>query len=71
MSESGKRRERSGNNVEPLGRQWHGTTDSGLPPEMAGRADARELRDFLTAFLAIDDPADRRRIMEAVESAAS
>lgn len=60
-----------GDNVEPLGRQWYGEDDARLPPEMAERADARELRAFLTAFLSIDDPADRRRILKAVESATS
>ena len=42
-----------------------------LPPEMEGRADARELREFVQAFLSIDDPQDRRRILEAVRDAAS
>lgn len=42
-----------------------------LPPEMEGRPDARELREFVQAFLAISDPVERRRILDAVESAAS
>jgi len=42
-----------------------------LPPEMQGRPDARELREFVQAFLAISDPAERRRILDAVEKAAS
>ena len=42
-----------------------------LPPEMAGRADARELREFMLAFRGIHDPKSRRRILEAIENAAS
>lgn len=69
MNEDEKERVRDRANVEPLGRQWHGDVDAQLPPEMDNRPDARELRDFMRAFLAIDDPADRQRIIEAVESA--
>lgn len=66
-----KQQKQAGSAVDDLEASVGSGDPAKLPPEMVGRADARELRAFLTAFLSIDDPADRRRIIEAVESASS
>lgn len=41
-----------------------------LPPEMEGRADAAELRAFMLNFQRIENPDDRRQIVDAVRRAA-
>ena len=43
--------------------------DEKRSPEMEGRADARELREFLQTFLSIDDTAARQRILKEVRLA--
>lgn len=40
-----------------------------LPPEMIGRADARELREFVLALRSIRDPESRRRILAELQNA--
>ncbi len=42
-----------------------------LPPEMANRPDAAELRAFMQNFQKIGNPDDRRMVMEAVHTAAA
>ena len=42
-----------------------------LTGHLADRPDAREIREFLTSYLAVDDPVARRQIFNAVQEAAT
>ena len=62
------------NNIQIDRKQSHEQSRDIVPggkllPEMEGRADARELREFLQTFLSIDDTAVRQRILEEVRLA--
>ena len=53
-----------------LVKESHRVNTVTIPPEMEGRADARELREFLQSFLSIGDRSVRRQILDEVKRAA-